>query len=89
MSVAGGVTPPAFCIATTTTRGGSTVKGIRFDRDLRLDGRPVKAGDVLPLAGLPADHVESVVRLGYAAEVEVPEPKADDEPKQPARPAKK
>ena len=64
------------------------MKAIRFERDLCLDGRPVKAGDVLPLTGLPADHVASVVRLGYATECDTPdENQADDKPA--PKPAKK
>lgn len=64
------------------------MKAIRFDRTMLIDGtHRVKAGDVVPAADLPADHVASVLRLGYAVEIDVPDPKPADKPaeKQPAK----
>lgn len=51
------------------------MKAIKFDREILIDGAiRVKAGEVKPLAELPVDHVASLKRLGYATEIDTPEP---------------
>ncbi len=61
------------------------MKMILFDREILIDGAiRVKAGDTRPLADLPVDHIASLKRLGYATEIDTPEPeptKAGDKPK--------
>lgn len=65
------------------------MKVIRFNRPMLIDGdRRVQDGEEVPAVDLPADHVASVLRLGYATEIDVPDPKpAADQPaaKQPAK----
>lgn len=59
------------------------MKVIEFAKDIVLDGIKVKAGDVRPLSELPLDHVACAVRLGYATQIDTPEPepaKAESKP---------
>lgn len=63
------------------TRRRRPVKAIQFNRDMLIDGaRRVRAGEVVPAADLPADHVAGVLRLGYATETTLPDPKPADKP---------
>jgi hypothetical protein len=54
---------------------------VQFARDVTVEGRAHKAGDVVADAEIPAGSLASCLRLGHVVECEAPQQSEPSEPK--------